>query len=148
MADWTHVNKLSGDEGLAVGVYDSEVTVSSSDGTLYQKGTALSATATELNVIDGANTNGTALTAITAGKLMTMGSADIVGSDTIDSGLTTIDTVVASLGEAATTISSIVTAVKSGTTVSSFILSVWGYEGGTTASTETITVNYVVTGTK
>jgi len=109
MADWTRVTKFS-PETLGIGALGSEVTITASG--------------LELNVTDGANTDGTAITAITAGKLMTMNTADVVGILTIATGLTTVNVVVASMAEDSTTVSAAVTAAIDGTTVSNIILKV------------------------
>lgn len=50
---YTHFNKVSGEEGLAVGVAGSEIVVAGSTGQLYQSGVAITATAAELNAISG-----------------------------------------------------------------------------------------------
>ena len=50
---YSHIGKPSGEEGLFVGAPGSEVQVASSTGGLYQSGTAVTATATELNLLDG-----------------------------------------------------------------------------------------------
>jgi len=49
---YSHIGKPSGEEGLFVGVSGSEVQVASSTGGLYQSGTAVTASAAELNLID------------------------------------------------------------------------------------------------
>jgi len=50
---YSHIGKPSGEEGLFVGVSGSEVQVASSTGGLYQSGTAITASAAELNLLDG-----------------------------------------------------------------------------------------------
>lgn len=50
---YTHFEKVSGENGLAVGAKGSEVVVAGSTGTLYQNGTAITSTAAELNALDG-----------------------------------------------------------------------------------------------
>jgi len=50
---YTHFDKVSGKNGLAVGAKDSEVTVADSSGYLYQVGTKITATAAEINKLDG-----------------------------------------------------------------------------------------------
>lgn len=50
---YTHFNKVSGVTGLGVGAKGSEVVVADSSGNLTHGGTALTATAAELNIMDG-----------------------------------------------------------------------------------------------
>ena len=50
--EYSHIGKPSGEEGLFVGATGSEVQVASSTGQLYQSGTAVTASAAELNLID------------------------------------------------------------------------------------------------
>ena len=49
---YSHIGKPSGEEGLFVGVSGAEVQVASATGGLYQSGTAVTASAAELNLID------------------------------------------------------------------------------------------------
>ena len=53
MAEYTHIGKVVGTEGLFVGANDAEVTVASATGQLYQSGTAVTSSAAELNIMDG-----------------------------------------------------------------------------------------------
>jgi hypothetical protein len=50
---YTHYDKVSGETGLAVGVKGSEIVVADSSGNLTHGGTAITATAAELNQMDG-----------------------------------------------------------------------------------------------
>lgn len=50
---YTHFDKVSGNNGLFAGKKGSEVQVASATGGLYQSGTAITATAAELNIMDG-----------------------------------------------------------------------------------------------
>ena len=50
---YTHFDKASGEQGLAVGSKGSEITVANSAGELHQKGTKITASAAELNIMDG-----------------------------------------------------------------------------------------------
>ena len=50
---YTHHDRISGVNGLAVGAKGSETVVADSSGALYQKGTEITATAAELNKMDG-----------------------------------------------------------------------------------------------
>ena len=51
---YTHYDQLSGENGLAVGAKGSEVVVADSSGNLYQAGTQITASATELNNLGSA----------------------------------------------------------------------------------------------
>ena len=59
--EYSHIGKPSGEEGLFVGVEGSEVQVASATGGLYQSGTALTATAAELNLLHGVTATTTEL---------------------------------------------------------------------------------------
>lgn len=50
---YTHHDKISGINGLAVGKKDSEIVVASATGQLYQSGTALTPTGAEINKLAG-----------------------------------------------------------------------------------------------
>ncbi len=50
---YTHFDKVAGENGIAVGAKGSETTVADSSGSLYQGGTKVTATAAELNIMDG-----------------------------------------------------------------------------------------------
>ena len=50
---YTHYDKVSGETGLAVGVKGSEIVVADSSGNLTHGGTAITATAAELNQMAG-----------------------------------------------------------------------------------------------
>lgn len=50
---YTHIDKPVGKEGVFVGAKGAEVQVASSTGALYQSGTAITATAAELNKLSG-----------------------------------------------------------------------------------------------
>ena len=58
---YSHIGKPSGEEGLFVGVSGSEVQVASPTGGLYQSGTAITASAAELNLLDGVTATTTEL---------------------------------------------------------------------------------------
>jgi len=62
--EYSHIGKPSGEEGLFVGAAGSEVQVASSTGQLYQSGTALTATAAELNLLHGVTATTTELNQI------------------------------------------------------------------------------------
>ena len=51
--EYAHIGKPSGEEGIFVGVEGSEVQVASATGGLYQSGTEVTASAAELNILDG-----------------------------------------------------------------------------------------------
>ena len=51
---YSHIGKPSGEEGIFVGAPGSEVRVASSTGGLYQSGTAIAASAAELDILNGA----------------------------------------------------------------------------------------------
>lgn len=53
MARTTHFTNVSGIEGVFAGANGSEVRVASSTGQLYQSGVAVTATAAEMNIMDG-----------------------------------------------------------------------------------------------
>jgi len=67
--EYTHIGKPSGEEGLFAGPEGAEVQVAGPTGVLYQSGTAVTASAAELNLID-TSVAGTAV----AGKALVLGT--------------------------------------------------------------------------
>jgi len=59
--EYSHIGKPSGEEGLFVGAEGAEVQVASSTGQLYQQGTAVTASAEELDILNGATVSTTEL---------------------------------------------------------------------------------------
>ena len=80
---YTHHDKISGINGLAVGKKDLEIVVASSTGQLYQSGTAITSTASELNVLDGVTASATELNLIDGSIVGTAvaSKAAVLGAD-------------------------------------------------------------------
>lgn len=87
---WTHFSKVSGVNGVGVGAKGSEVEIADSSGNLSHGGTAVSATATELNIMDGVtattaeiNTGCDGILAAAA-EINTVCDGVLTGSGTVD----------------------------------------------------------------
>lgn len=96
----THFDKVSGINGLYVGKKDSEVTVASLTGQLYQSGTALTPSAAELNTLTGVTASAAELNLIdgsvagtaVAGKAVVLGSSKEIATITTAT-ITTVNAV-------------------------------------------------------
>lgn len=141
----THFYKVSGKNGVYVGGVGSEKTIADASGNLYQAGTQITATAAELNQVDGIA--GAALAAIAAGKKVAYGVTSVTGSADITSGLATVESVIACLGQdpdTATGGACTATADLSGT-AGNIILKCW--DSAFAAATVAADVNWIAIGT-
>jgi len=141
----THFYKVSGKNGVYVGGVGSEVTVADANGNLHQAGTQVTATATELNQVG--SIAGAALAATAAGKKVAYGVTSVTGSTDMASGLATVESVVACLGQDPNTAAGgVCTATGDlSTTAGNIVLKCW--DSAFAAATVAADVNWIAIGT-
>lgn len=82
MTVYTHFKRISGIFGAWVGAKDAEVQIASATGQLYQSGTAITATAAELNAVDGITATVGELN-LTDGATATVAITNAAGASTV-----------------------------------------------------------------